>query len=59
VVHDLAGRRVATLARGLYAPGQSLFTWDGAGVRDGLYFVQLSVNGQVRSTRVALLRNTH
>ena len=58
-VHDLAGRRVATLAHGKYSAGRQLFTWDGAGVHDGLYFVQLTVNGEVRSTRVALLRNTH
>ena len=57
-VHDLAGRRVATLASGTYGPGQHPFTWDGAGAHDGLYFVQLTVDGQVRTARVAMLRDT-
>jgi hypothetical protein len=35
-----------------------VFQWDGAGARGGIYYVRLSVNGQVRSTRVALLRNS-
>src|SRR5262249_19598353 len=30
-VHDVAGRRVATLAHGVYGPGQQAFTWDGTG----------------------------
>jgi len=57
-VHDLAGRRVATLAHAVYGAGQHTFTWNGAGVHDGLYFVRLKVNGQVLSTRVALLRDS-
>jgi hypothetical protein len=57
-VHDLAGRRVATLASGVYTSGRWVFQWDGAGARGGVYYVRLSVNGQVRSTRVALLRNS-
>ena len=57
-VHDLAGRRVATLAHAVYGPGEHTFSWDGAGARDGLYFVRLTVNGQVLSTRVAMLRDS-
>jgi len=57
VVHDLAGRRVATLASGRLSAGRKDFTWSGAGARDGLYFVQLKVEGKVYSTRVALVRN--
>ena len=57
-VHDLAGRRVATIATGRYGPGQHPFSWNGAGAHDGLYFVRLTVNGQVLSTRVAMLRDT-
>ena len=57
-VHDLAGRRIATLAHAVYGPGEHSFTWDGAGARDGLYFVQLTVNGQVLSTRVAMLKGS-
>jgi hypothetical protein len=58
-VHDLAGRRVATLATGVYPSGRWTFHWDGAGARGGVYYVRLKVNGAVRSTRVALLRNAH
>jgi hypothetical protein len=57
-VHDLAGRRIATLAHGVYGAGEHSFNWNGAGVHDGLYFVRLTVNGQVLSTRVALLRDS-
>lgn len=55
-VHDLAGRRVATLAQGRLAAGRRTFTWDAANARDGVYFVRLAVDGRVLSTRVALLR---
>jgi len=57
-VHDLAGRRIATLAHAAYEAGEHPFTWNGAGAHDGLYFVRLTVNGQVLSTRVAMLRDT-
>jgi hypothetical protein len=56
-VHDLAGRRVATLAQGRLGAGRRTFTWNGNGARDGLYFVRLSVDGRVLSSRVALLRD--
>ena len=56
-VHDLAGRRVALLHRGVLAAGTSAISWtpDGS-ARDGLYFVRLSVNGKMFSTRVVLMR---
>ena len=56
-VHDLAGRRIATLAHGRLGAGRRIYTWNGGGVRDGVYFVRLSVDGRMLSTRVALLRN--
>jgi hypothetical protein len=56
-VHDLAGRRLATLASGRLPAGPREFTWDGAGARNGLYFVRLVVDGRVYSSRVALLRD--
>jgi len=55
-VHDVAGRSVATLARGRFAAGVREFVWNGNGARDGVYFVRLSVDGVVLSQRVALLR---
>jgi hypothetical protein len=57
-VHDLAGRRIATIAHAVYGAGEHGFSWNGAGAHDGLYFVRLTVNGQVLSTRVAMLRDS-
>src|SRR5262249_27877950 len=54
-VHDVAGRRVATLARGAFAAGQRSFSWDGEGARGRLSFVRLTVEGRVLSSRVVLL----
>jgi endonuclease/exonuclease/phosphatase family metal-dependent hydrolase len=58
-VFDLAGRRVAALADGTFAPGRYTLRWDGrdasgAGLGAGLYFVRLSVPG-VRSDVVRLV----
>ncbi|HEY6196090.1 MAG TPA: T9SS type A sorting domain-containing protein [Candidatus Eisenbacteria bacterium] len=55
-VHDLAGRLIATLAHGRLAAGRRIYTWNGSGARDGVYFVRLTVDGRVLSTRVALLK---
>jgi hypothetical protein len=55
-VHDVAGRVVATLARGRFPAGVREFAWDGAGARGGVYFTRLSVDGNVLSQRVALIR---
>jgi len=57
-VHDLAGRRIATITHGTYEAGDHPFTWDGADAHDGVYFVRLAVDGQVLSTRVAMLRGS-
>ncbi len=61
-VFDLAGRRVATLASGAFAPGQYDFPWDGraeggATLGSGLYFVRLSIAGSpTRIARLVVLR---
>ena len=55
-IHDVAGRVVATLARGRFAAGVKDFAWNGAGARSGVYFARLSVDGQVYSQRVAMVR---
>ena len=56
-VHDVAGRRVATIASGRFPSGESAFAWDGVGNRDGVYFALLRVGGQVISRRLILLRD--
>ncbi len=60
-VHDLAGREVASLARGVHAPGEHLVRWDGRGadgrlLAPGLYLARLVTETGVRSTRIARLR---
>jgi hypothetical protein len=56
-IHDLAGRRVATLFQGRIEAGSRTFQWDGTGARDGVYFARLTVEGRVYTSRVALLKN--
>jgi len=56
-VHDLLGRRVATVARGRFGPGETHFTWDGSGVGDGVYLVRFTVDGRIHSTRLTVLRS--
>ena len=61
-VHDVQGRRVATLAAGSLPAGRYEYPWDarsehGARLGAGLYFVRLSIAGRpVQITRLALVR---
>ena len=58
-VHDVAGRRVATVARGTMPAGDHVLTWDGRGdggpLGDGVYFVRAVVDGRVMSRRLVLI----
>ena len=61
VVHDIAGRRVATLFRGALPAGLRAFEWNGRDdrgntVRDGIYFVRCVTDGRTQLQRVVLLR---
>jgi hypothetical protein len=56
-VHDLLGRKLATLISGDLPAGRRDATWQAAGARDGLYFARLVVGGRVFTQRVALLRD--
>ena len=60
-VYNMAGQKVATLARGPYWPGTYSFTWDGRTTRgaelaSGVYACRLSANGQVQTRKLVLLR---
>jgi flagellar hook assembly protein FlgD len=61
-VHDVTGRRVATLAEGSLPAGRYDYTWDGRGEQGGrlgagLYFVRLTIAGRpVAMARLALVR---
>lgn len=58
---DLAGRHVATLARGWYATGSHALTWDardagGGPAPAGIYFVRLAAGSRILTTRFVLMR---
>jgi len=59
-IHDLAGRLVCTLARGLRMAGTNAEVWDGrdahrARVGPGVYFARLAANGKVASRTIVRL----
>jgi flagellar hook capping protein FlgD len=56
-IHDITGRRVVTLARGVRAAGEHEARWSGTGAdgsrsAPGVYFARLSAGGAVASLRV-------
>ena len=55
-VHDLAGRRVATLFDGVLAQGTTRLSWDGRGARGpmpaGVYLVRAEVHGERLARRI-------
>ena len=56
-VHDLAGRRIAEIVSGSFAPGRHTTTWDGRSddglpVRPGMYFVRART--EISETRTTL-----
>jgi hypothetical protein len=58
-IHDLQGRRVATLDRGLAATGTTRIDWDGAIERGGaapggIYFARVTAGDGARTVRLAL-----
>jgi hypothetical protein len=60
-VFDLAGRRVQTLASGVYAAGDHTLVWDGTTVRSGpawpgVYFVRVRWPGFEKTQRIVRLR---
>jgi hypothetical protein len=60
-IHDLTGRLVATLHRGVATEGGHTFLWDGRGadgarVPDGIYFYRARSAGQTLARKVILLR---
>jgi hypothetical protein len=55
-IHDLTGRHVRSLARGLEGTGERRLAWDlrddgGRRVPSGVYFVALTLNGRAAGTR--------
>ena len=61
VVHDVAGRRVRTVARGDFGAGTHVVTWDGRdeggrSVASGVYFVRVNTAGNATARKVTVLR---
>lgn len=54
-IHNLLGRRVATLANGHLSPGNHTLTWDANGFSSGTYYITLSTPGQTKISRVVTL----
>jgi len=57
-VHDVAGRRIATLADGEYPAGVHAAEWQasrGGAPRSGVYFARMMVEGQALERRLVLL----
>ena len=60
-VHDLVGRRVATIHRGALPAGTRVFSWNGRDANgsraaNGVYFVRLVTDGRVTARKVVLVR---
>lgn len=61
VVYDIAGRRVATLADGVFGPGEFDATWNGTDasgrdVASGIYFARLAAGEFTAVRKMVLLR---
>jgi acid phosphatase type 7 len=55
-IHDVAGRRVATLVSREMGTGPHDASWDGSRAASGTYFAVLRTRGQVESLRLVLIR---
>jgi hypothetical protein len=60
-VHDVAGRRIATLVEGRYPVGEFAAVWNGvdrAGrpVSSGVYFIRIAAGGETRTEKVVRVR---
>lgn len=55
-LHDVAGRRVATLADGAFAAGTHVVRLDAGALTPGLYFARLRSPGADHTRRIAIVR---
>ncbi|ARA94059.1 hypothetical protein AWN76_013455 [Rhodothermaceae bacterium RA] len=55
-VHDLLGRRMATVAEGFYLPGDHAATWNAEALPSGFYMVRLESEAFVLTRRVLLVK---
>ncbi|MBS1261491.1 MAG: hypothetical protein MAG453_00816 [Calditrichaeota bacterium] len=55
-VYDLLGRRVASLVRGLRAPGAHTVTFDASALASGPYFLRLTAGAQSATRKITLTK---
>ncbi len=55
-IHDLLGRKVATLASEELTAGRHAFTWNAENHASGNYFATLEAEGQVSTVRLSLVK---
>ncbi len=55
-VFDLLGKPVQTIVSGQLSGGDHMFTVDGSGLSNGMYFCRLSANGEVRTCSMIVSR---
>jgi Secretion system C-terminal sorting domain len=55
-VFDLIGHPVASLAKGIFGPGEHTVAWDAGNLPSGVYFVRLSCGRAHKTTKAMLLK---
>jgi hypothetical protein len=55
-IFDLSGRRIATIASGIFGAGQQSLAWNATAIPAGVYFVKAKSVSGVRTSRVVLTR---
>lgn len=56
VIHDAAGREVATLVNEVKAPGTYSVQWNAVALASGTYFATLQSGGQTRTRKMVLMK---
>jgi hypothetical protein len=54
--YTVAGQLVETLVDGVQGPGYRRVPWDASGMASGTYFYRLQGEGEVRTSRMILVR---
>ncbi|MDR9419796.1 T9SS type A sorting domain-containing protein [Gracilimonas sp.] len=55
-VYDITGRKVQTLANGVYQLGEQRIPFDASGLSSGVYFYRLQINNQVYTKKMTLIK---
>jgi len=55
-IYDIAGRRIATVASGLYNPGEYTLSSDITGLSDGVYIMRMTAGGLYESKRFVVAK---